>query len=155
MPTSKQSFEFEGPHALETAKTILSNYDISGEVEKISVELEESHQKEGVDSEGNEQSAEEEDRELKQIQTGTNHHKVLTAVKNLADKGYSPVTGTQVAENASDVKEGSTRASLYDLWKRRLVERERIKKGGNYQYEYKISGYGEQEISRIGMWSDV
>lgn len=151
MTTSKQSFEFEGPNALETAKNILSNYEISGDLQRISVELEEKHELEGG-TEGNEQSAEEDNRELKQIRPDTNHHKVLTTVKELEQQGESPVSGTKVYENVENVKEGSVFASLSKLWNRRLVERERVKEGSQHHYVYEISGYGDQELSRIGMW---
>lgn len=152
MTEAKNTFEFEGEKALETAKTVLSNYNIEGSVERISVEIEEAYEER---DEGNGQSADDsDDRELKQIRSNTNHHKVLTAVKEMQGAGKTPVSGKQLHKYIGDdeIKEGSVYASLNDLYNRRLVERERVKRDGTHQNVYEMTGYGDEELKRLGTY---
>jgi hypothetical protein len=151
MTEAKRSFEFEGEKALETAKTVLSNYEIEGKVERISVELEEKYTSE--DDKGNGQTDQSgDDRELKQIRPNTNHHVVLTAIKKLQDKGETPATARDIHDYLDgQIKEGSTYAALSHLYDRRLVDRERVKKGGNAKNIYEMSGHGDEELKRLGM----
>jgi DNA-binding MarR family transcriptional regulator len=154
MTQAKRSFEFEGEKALETAKTVLSNYEIEGQVERISVELEESYKGEGADK-GNGQTdsdSDSEDRELKEIQAGTNHHIVLTAIKELQGKGETPASGREIYEYLDDIKEGSVYAALSHLYKRMLVNREKVKEDGNRKSFYEMSGHGDEELKRLGMY---
>ncbi|WP_262180582.1 hypothetical protein [Haloarcula laminariae] len=150
MPTAKQSFEFEGDRALETAKTILSNYEIQGSVKRISVELVEEQE---VQDEGNEKSADPtDDRELKQIRANTNHHIVLTGLKELDEADKTPASSNDIYNHKSDqIKEESVYAALSNLYDRRLVERERIKEGSNHHYVYSMNGYGQEELNRVGI----
>lgn len=150
MPGAKSSFEFKGEKALETAKAVLSNYEIEGEVERVSVEIEKNST---VDEEGNEQSSSgSDDRELKQIRSDTNHHMVLTAVKELQGAGETPVSAKEIHKHigSDEIKEGSVYASLNDLYSRRLVNRERIKQDGTHKNVYEMTGYGDEEIKRLG-----
>lgn len=152
MSQAKRSFEFEGQKALETAKTVLKNYEIEGRVERISVEIEESYTE---DEEGNEQSVDEsDDRELKQIRSNTNHHMVLTAVKELQGAGETPASAKKIHGHIGEdeIKEGSVYASLNDLHTRRLVDRERIKQNNSHKHVYEMTGYGDEELKRLGSY---
>ncbi|ELY49862.1 hypothetical protein [Natronorubrum bangense] len=150
MTKGTTSVEFEGPHSLQRAKDVLSSYDL-GKVEKISIEVEETFEDETEDATSDEESTkEDDDRELKQIRSGTNHHKVLSAVKQLEDDGA--VSGNEVYEKSNDIKEGSAFASLSKLYKRRLVDRERVSDASGSHYVYEITNYGEAELDRIGLY---
>lgn len=150
MTRGTTSVEFEGPHSLQRAKDVLSSYDL-GKVERISIELEETFEDkaEPVDESGSEDDKDD-DRELKQIRPETNHHKVLSAVKRLADD--QPVSGNEVFAASEDIKEGSAFASLSKLYNRRLLDRERVNDGSGTHYEYEITSYGEAELDRIGLY---
>ncbi|WP_254521989.1 hypothetical protein [Natrinema caseinilyticum] len=149
MTKGTTSVEFEGPHSLQRAKDVLSSYDL-GKVERISIEVEETFEDETKSSdESSGESKDDDDRELKQIQPNTNHHKVLSAVKRLEDDGA--VSGNEVYEKSEDIKEGSAFASLSKLYQRRLLDRERVNDGSGSHYVYEITNYGEAEIDRIGL----
>ncbi|MDX1744322.1 MAG: hypothetical protein R3324_00150 [Halobacteriales archaeon] len=136
-----EKFEASGEHALSTIKAALSSLDVNdSNVARIAVEVD---FEETVDPEPaangsvepSRRSLSVTNRELKQIQPGTNHHVVLSW---LAEHGPAR------SVDGPPALTGRLSSTLTELYQRRLVTRE-----GPKPYTYDVSGYGTEELRRL------
>lgn len=155
MPASKgkTTHEFEGRKALERVKAVLQSYDIDGDVDRIYVEIEETYPEEEEESDEDSgkktRGSDNDARDFKEIRPDTNHHKVLYTLSE-RNNDELPASAAEISDSLDEVPRTSINASLSDLHKRKLVDRERITDVQNPYHVYEVSWHGRGELERLG-----
>jgi len=144
------SFEATGIGAVETVMGVLEQFADSEQFDRVYVEVGNPSKSSGPKARQTslpfDEVNEENNQEPKSIQSGTSHHKMLSALKQLENQ--SPVA-TRRTLNTVDVPEGTAYAAMSALYERGLVNRT-DEKNENNSYEYEISEAGEAELERLG-----
>lgn len=167
MSRGRTSHEFSGAKPKERAITILETYE-GDVIDNIKIEIKEEYEDTASDDQtendaksgGNTKSEDkvesvdgqkdEGERQLGEISSGTNHQKVLYAIQKLDPE--APVEATRIEEwiernTGYKLKRGSIFGALHDLYKRRLIDRD---KNDQHNHEYKITVDGDDQLQKVG-----
>lgn len=95
----------------------------------------------------------EDERELGDANPGTGDHEVLTIIDEHATRD-DPMPSTEITEHVEYQNPAGVSPSLSGLYRRKLVERDPIPKGGGGKaYAYWLSPHGEAWMSEHGAFS--
>ncbi|WP_058995009.1 winged helix-turn-helix transcriptional regulator [Haloarcula sp. CBA1127] len=144
------SFEATGSRAVETVMSVLEQFADGSQFDRVYVEIGNPSksdrpkvQQTSLPFDGENQES---GQEPKSIQSGTSHHKMLSALKQLENQ--APVATRRTLEIV-DLPKGTAYAAMSALYDRGLVNRT-DKKNDDNSYEYEISEAGDAELERLG-----
>lgn len=152
--TSEVDVEITGDKAVESAIKILQTVEQNEGSKRVRItitdlsEVEETPDEEPHEKGKSEGDEKETERYEGDIRANTSHHRALYAIAELTTDDEM-ISGNEVVAFWEGENETSIRPALTHLYKRMLVDRERVEAANPY-YQYQITAHGKEVLNELG-----